>query len=69
MGFISCLEDPDLWMRKEVSDTGDNYYQYVFLYVDNLLVISGHPNFLKDNIEYYFPFNMGSVGPQFLYLG
>ena len=40
MEFVSCLADADIWMRRVVSDSGEHYYEYVLLYVDNCLLIS-----------------------------
>lgn len=34
LGFTSCLADPDLWMRKAMSNKGIEYYEYVLLYID-----------------------------------
>ncbi len=40
LGFAPCLADPDLWMRAEVRPSdGFEYYAYVLLYVDYVLVI------------------------------
>jgi hypothetical protein len=40
LGFTSCLADPDLWMRPEVRPcNGFEYYAYVLLYVDDVLVV------------------------------
>ena len=69
MGFSSCLADPDLWMRKVVSDSGEQYYEYVLLYVDDCLVISQHPRKILVKIDYYFPLKPDLVGPPNLYLG
>ena len=69
MGFSSCLADPDLWMRKVVSDSGEQYYEYVLLSVDNCLAISQHPCEILTKIDYHFPLKPGSVGPPNLYLG
>ena len=36
----SCLADPNVWMRASSIAGVTNYYEYVLLYVDNLLVVS-----------------------------
>ena len=41
LGYTSCLEDPDLWIRKAVNDNGYDYYEYMLLYVDDYLCIFG----------------------------
>ena len=52
-----------------MSDTEENYFKYVLLYVDGFLVVLGHTKDILENIGYYFLFNAGSVGPPYLYLG
>ena len=37
----SCLADLDLWIRKAVNEYICKYYEYMFLYVDNCLCVSG----------------------------
>ena len=39
IGFTSSRADPDVWFRLSTRSTGEVYYEYVFLYVDNVLVI------------------------------
>ncbi len=40
LGFAPCLTNPDLWMRAEVLPSdGFEYYAYMLLYVDDILVI------------------------------
>jgi hypothetical protein len=38
--FISSLVDPDVWLREAVKKYGEQYYEYLFVYVDDILVIS-----------------------------
>jgi len=37
--YQPCLADPDLWMRDNIRSNGNEYYEYVLLYVDDCLVI------------------------------
>jgi len=39
-GFTSSRVDPDVWHRLSKQSTGEEYYEYVLLYVDDVLVIS-----------------------------
>ena len=41
MGFKSCLADPNVWLHPATKDDGTEYYEYILVYVDDLLVISG----------------------------
>ena len=37
MGFESCKADPDVWFRSAMKGDGTEYYQYFFLYTDDIL--------------------------------
>ena len=50
-------------------DDGENYYEYMLLYVDNCLSISEQPRPALERINQYFPMKPGSMGPPKLYLG
>ena len=44
LGYSSCLADPDLWMRKAYKvETGEPYWEYTLLYVDDALCVSENP--------------------------
>ena len=44
MGYKPCLADPDLLMIPNTRKSdGVEYYQYVLLYVDNVLAIGDDP--------------------------
>ena len=38
--FKSCVADPDVWLRPAVRPDGTEYYEYILMYVDNILEIS-----------------------------
>ena len=38
--FITLVADPDVWMRPAVKASGEEYYEYILMYVDDILVIS-----------------------------
>ena len=40
MGFKSSNTEPEVWMREATKSDGEDYYEYILVYVDNLLVIS-----------------------------
>ena len=69
LGYTSCLADPDLWLRRAKMDSGEDYYEYVLLYVDDCLVISQHARAALEEINKYFPFKPTSIGPPKIYLG
>ena len=40
MGFKSSIADPNVWLRPETKADGEEYYEYILVYVDDLLAIS-----------------------------
>ena len=40
IGFKSSPTDPDVWLRPGIKDNGEEYYEYVVLYVDDILAAS-----------------------------
>ena len=69
LGFKSCLADPDVWLRPNVKSTGEHYYDYIFVYVDDLLVLSAFAQKIMETIGKSYRFKDGSVGPPKTYLG
>jgi hypothetical protein len=67
--FESCLADPDVWLRLGRRANGEEYYEYLLVYVDDLLAISEQPKLILDDINTYFHLKPESVGPPDLYLG
>ena len=43
IGFQSSPADPDVWMRPAVKFNGEDYYEWVLMYVDDILAISMDP--------------------------
>ena len=70
LGFQSCKADPDLWMREAQKDDGSFYWEYILLYVDDVLCISHRAEeIVRNEIGKYFVVKNGSIGPPSLYLG
>jgi len=40
MNFKPSYADPNVWMRAAVTPNGFKYYEYIFVYVDDLLILS-----------------------------
>jgi hypothetical protein len=69
LNFRSCLADPDVWLRHGRRQNGEEYYEYLLVYVDDLLALSEQPQAILDDINSYFKLKPGSVGSPNLYLG
>lgn len=52
--FQSCLADPDVWFRPATKPNGFQYYEYVLVYVDDLLVLSHQPVVIMKSLEEYY---------------
>jgi hypothetical protein len=69
LSWLPCDADPDVWMRAAVRVDGFVYWEYVLIYIDDLLVISENPREILEKIDHYFPIKPESIGPPNMYLG
>ena len=70
LGFDSYRDDPDVWQITATTTNGEEYYEYVILYVDDCLVISHKPEaIIRKEIGKHFKLKDESIGPPSQYLG
>ncbi len=70
LGFTSSRADPDVWFKSLKQTTGEEYYEYVLLYVDDVLVISERADkVLRKEIGQHFILHVESIGPPSNYFG
>ena len=69
LGFTSSLADPDVWYKPETKEDGSQYYSYVLVYVDDLLIIDKNPSRYMDMVKSDFTIKPGSVEIPSMYLG
>ena len=70
LNFKSCLADPDVWMRPAIKSDGNTYYEYILLYVDDVLVVSENAeSILRNELRRYFHLKEELIGPPTVYLG
>jgi hypothetical protein len=62
-GFISSLADPDVWYQASTKPDGFQYYEYVLIYVDDILILSHQPNKTMNALGALYHLKEGSVGP------
>jgi hypothetical protein len=60
LGFISSIVDPDVWYRAASKPDGSLYYEYIFVYVDSLLVLSTDPHMIMKTISQQYRLKEGS---------
>ena len=64
MGFTSSYAEPDIWMGHK----GD-HWEYVAVYVDDLLIASREPNLIIQLLEEVHRFKLKGSGPTSFHLG
>jgi hypothetical protein len=64
MGFFPSRAERDIWMR----DKGD-HWEYVAVYVDDLLIVSKNPKDITDTLERDHKFKLKGSGPISFHLG
>ena len=69
MGFSSSKANADVWMRPAMKPNGFEYYEYLLVYVDDVLAISHDLKPLIEEIGKRYELKKGSVGPPMRYLG
>mmetsp|Transcript_25131 Transcript_25131/g.35990 ORF Transcript_25131/g.35990 Transcript_25131/m.35990 type:complete len:379 (-) Transcript_25131:1183-2319(-) len=58
LGFNSSLEDPNVWFRPATKEDGSEYYEYLLVYVDDLLIISHQANTILQALEDHFRYRL-----------
>ncbi len=69
IGFESCLTDPYVWQREATRKNDSKYWEYVLLYVDDVLVVHHSAEGVLKRLDKYFKLKPGSVGDPDIYLG
>ena len=69
MGFVPTIADPDVYRRANAKENGFKYYEYLLVYVDDVLIISHNPNVHLEAIQAQYELNPASIGPPNRYLG
>jgi hypothetical protein len=68
IGYTSTLADPDVWIRPTTKTNGEHYYEYIFVYVDDILVLSEQPSTTMNIIAKSYHLKDGSVDKSTIYL-
>lgn len=69
LNYTSCVADPDVWYRPAVKPDGTKCYEYILLYVDDVLAIGIDAQAMLTQIGTYFELKPESIGPPKIYLG
>ena len=68
MDYLPTEADPDVWMKRAVKPTGEEYYCYMLVYVDDVLHIHHNPQEDMDKLNSIYRLKDG-VGSPDRYLG
>ena len=63
MGFRSSIADPDVWIRPAAKADGEKYYEYILVYVDDILAISTKAKEVMLEIAECFKFKKDKIEP------
>ena len=70
MGFVSCVADPDVWRRPATKENGDEYYEYMMTYVDDIIALSEDATSVMEELRQSgIKFKNDKIEPPTNYLG
>ena len=70
MNFHSTTGDPDVWIRPIVDDHGNEFYEYMLVYVDDIMCISFQPDrSINQLTEHGFTLKGGKASKPDTYVG
>lgn len=70
LGYQSSKGDPDVWLKPALKPvTNEPYYEYLFVYTDDILAIGIDPNGVLQRLNKYFPLKADSIKTPDIYLG
>jgi hypothetical protein len=69
MGFKSSVADPDVWLRPALKIDGETYYEYVLMYVDDILGVSANLLPIMQEIQDMVKFKNDKIEEPSNYLG
>lgn len=69
LDFEQCRADQDVWMRKALRSNGEKYWEYVFIYTDDVVAMSENPKDILQEMNKHFLLKSDSIGPPSRYLG
>ena len=69
MGFKSSMADPDVWIRPAIKPDGEQFYEYILCYVDDIIGISADASVPLKEISEVLPLKKNKIAPPEVYLG
>jgi Reverse transcriptase (RNA-dependent DNA polymerase) len=69
LAYKTCIADHNVWMKPKVKHNGEEYWEYVLIYSDDILVVSHDPLEVMNGLTKVYTLKEGSVAPPKTYLG
>ena len=69
LGYLPSPADNDVWIRAAVKPCGFEYYEYLLVYVDDILCVSHEPRKTMNQIEKMYRLKNDSIAAPTEYLG
>ena len=63
LGFTMCRADNDVYFRAGVKEDGTEYYEYILVYTDDILILSTVPDRILKHLQQFFRIKPESIGP------
>jgi hypothetical protein len=67
--FEPTIADPDVYRRYNRQPNGNEYWELLLVYVDDILIVSHEPRTHLQRLNSFYEFNVASIGPPTRYLG
>jgi hypothetical protein len=69
LGFQSSLPDPNVWLRAAMKGDGEQFYECVLMYVDDILAISCDAEAILKGVQATYKLKNDKFEPPEFYLG
>ena len=67
--FKSTLADPDVWIKLMKKQNGEEYYAYILIYVDDMLIIAEDPRKIMESVRETYKVRDDTIKEPDQYLG
>ena len=69
IGFRPSIADADVWMRMNIKPDGEEYYEYILVYVDDLMAISHEAKECLESLKQFIKFKNDKIEEPSMCLG
>ena len=69
LGYRSCRADPDVYIRPSQKPNGEKYYEMIFVYTDDILIVSHKAMETLTMLDQHYLLKPDSIGIPTIYLG